>query len=92
MTIPYNSFLQQERDGGLTLTGQWLFHAYTYFFNIVRLIPVEKCAWQVLVMSACCTLPPGTASVFITTVKRQSEKRWLTVLNMSRKASFVILS
>lgn len=44
------------------------------FFNILRLIPVEKCSLEVLGTSACCPLPPETASVFITTVTMQSEK------------------
>lgn len=51
-----------------------------FFFSLLLAWTLwRNCSLQVLVTSACCTLPPETASVFITTVKMQSEKRWPTL-------------
>lgn len=78
---PHNSFSTADERRRVMLRPMAFFSAYryTFFSGIVRLIPVEKRSLQVLVTSPFCTLPPETASVFITTVKMQSEKRWLTV-------------
>lgn len=70
---PHNFFsTTDERQRVMLRPMAFSVHTDILFFpSIVRLIPVEKRSLQVLMTSPFCTLPPETASVFITTVKMQ---------------------